>query len=103
MPELINHPNADPKKTFWVTGAPLYKTTYVPTHLSYEFMAVSALQAAMANGCEDIVVEVKGMRPVRFTLEQVKDVIRREPQKWYPLFLRSPSNELMTMALEGLF
>lgn len=99
---VISHPDADPRKTFWVTGAPLYKTTFVPTHLSYEFMAVSALQAAIANGCEDVVVEVKGMRPVRFTLEQIKDVIRRDSRKWYPLFVRSPSRELMVMALEGL-
>lgn len=102
MPELINHPNADPGKTFWAVAAPLYRTTGIPTHLGYDFIAVSALKAAMANGCEDVVVEVKGMRPQRYTLEQIKDLIRRDPRKWLLLFWRSPSRELMIMALEGL-
>lgn len=90
---------AEPRKVFWVVGCPLYRKVGIPTHMDYETMAVMALRAAELNGCEDIVIEVKGMRPRRFTVDEVRELVRRNPTHWLPLYYRSPA---MFMSQAGL-
>ena len=97
--------NADAKKTFWIVAVPTYTNGGVPTHLPFLHVAAMGLRAAQTNGCEDIVIEVRGMRPRRFTCTEVEEALRKYPQYLWHIYqqsFRTPVEKLVVMAQQNL-
>ena len=97
--------NANTKKTFWIVAVPTYTNGGIPTHLPYLHVAAMGLRAAHANGCEEMVIEVRGMRPRRFTCTEVREALQQYPQYLghiYQQSLRTPVQQLAVIAQANL-
>jgi hypothetical protein len=79
------------RKSFYVTGVRKYYTTGAdPKHLPPWFVAGLALNAAKAQGCDEIVVNPEGMRPRRYAVKKVEEIVRRNPQRFKGLVRTTP-------------
>ena len=79
-PLIVSPGQATKDRAYHVIGAQKYRTTGVPTHLPYWMLASMGLRQAKARLCEEIVVEVAGMRSRRFSVSEVEEYVRKHPQ-----------------------
>ena len=71
-------PDYKSKKTFHVVQIPTYlksKNYYFPEM----YAAALALRNAKINNCDEINIEVDGMRPLKFTTLFVEEQVRKNP------------------------
>lgn len=97
--------HANTKKTFWIIAVPTYTNGGIPTHLPYLHVAAMGLRAAQANGCEDMVIEVRGMRPRRYTCTEVGEALQKYPQYLWHMYqqsMRRPLEKLVVMTQQNL-
>jgi hypothetical protein len=96
MSLIIQPSQVDQRKTFYALKVlPFLKYNGAPRkHIDADLMAVFCLQAAVQAGCEDIVVCPEGEMPVRFTVQRVQELMRKNPNRylgWYP---KPPQSEV---------
>lgn len=94
---LIIQPSAaDRGKTFYALKVlPFLKYNGAPRmHIDADLIGVFCVQAAIAAGCEDIVVAPEGEMPIRFTIRRLGELMQKNPKRYLGWYQKPPQSEI---------
>lgn len=96
MSLIILPSEADQKKTYYALNVQAFLKYggAVRGHIDADRIACMCLRAAKLRGCEDIVVAPKGIMPQRFTVKQVEEAIRKNPERYRGWYQPPPQSDV---------